>query len=225
MKLTLYPKTERHKPSQVVVTEKLDGSNLGIGYLSDYQLLVVAQRNNVFFLEDIDDLEEHKNKLYKGLYGWLKEHWDILNNIYPDSIVFGEWIGMGKIKYDFQNKWFVFAKAILEVEGRDSLFLDKTADIYSCRAGSIGVRKIDYTLDYLKFPFGGEIPDFISCVPLVDKLSDYPTKETLDKLYDDYAEMIERPVEGFVVNHQNSIVKYVRHKNGKPTAHTEGNQK
>jgi len=217
LKKTLYPKTQRVSNNKAVVTEKLDGSNLGIGVLEDVNCLVVAQRNHVFFLQDIEDLEGYKDKLYKGLYGWLREHWQHLSAIHPNSVVFGEWIGMGKIKYDFENKWHIFAKGILECELRDGVYWKKKLELIE----DASVRKIDYTLENLVYPFGGAVPDFITTVPLVDVFDIYPTKEQLDDLYAQYEDLVGRKVEGMIVNHQNNISKYARYKNGKPQEHSE----
>lgn len=46
-----------------------------------------------------------------------------------------------------------------------------------------------------------------------------PDKNKLDELYDNYCKKTNRNVEGFVVNYENRITKYVRMKNGKLTEH------
>ena len=48
-----------------------------------------------------------------------------------------------------------------------------------------------------------------------------PTKEELDKLYADYSNLVNRKVEGLIVNFNNNILKYVRFKNGKEEEHHE----
>ena len=75
--------------------------------------LLIAQRNYVF---NIDEIEENKGRLYDGLFGWLQEHGeDLTNRLIEGSGFFGEWIGMGKIKYNFFNKKvYMFAKANYE---------------------------------------------------------------------------------------------------------------
>lgn len=76
IKKTLYPKTERVKicnKNVCQITEKLDGSNLCIFKLND--TLHIAQRNNIY---TINDLEEAKDIIYKGLYAWLLENKDNL---------------------------------------------------------------------------------------------------------------------------------------------------
>lgn len=70
IKKTLYPKTKRVKfKNRVVITEKLDGSN--IGFFKVNGELVIAQRNNIFL---VSELEENKGMLYKGLKGWIEEN-------------------------------------------------------------------------------------------------------------------------------------------------------
>ena len=64
IKKEIYPKTKRVScmGDKVELTEKLDGSNLVIFKKNDE--LYIAQRNNIF---KINELEENKDKLYKGL--------------------------------------------------------------------------------------------------------------------------------------------------------------
>lgn len=70
IKKTLYPKTKRIQyKNRVVITEKLDGSN--IGFFKVNGDLIIAQRNNIFL---INELEENKQMLYRGLKGWLDEY-------------------------------------------------------------------------------------------------------------------------------------------------------
>lgn len=190
-KRTLYPKTERLTTNipKITITEKLDGSNLGLFKLDGK--LVVAQRNYLFTYPnpDID---------YKGLQWWLAEHADdLLENLHEGAGVFGEWIGMGRIKYGetLDKRFYIFAKVNIEEDFKlKNLYYDPTLFIY---------------------PFKDqEIPEYIGVVPLVAKAVEYPTKDYLDALYDEYVEEVNRPVEGFVINNNNSIKKYVRYKNG-----------
>ena len=107
----IYPKTKRIPLSNTIyVTEKIDGSNLGLFNLNDK--LYIAQRGLVF---SIDEIEEIKDKMYRGLYAWLKENAENikLNN---NSCIFGEWLGMGQIKYGeiFNEKLLMFAKANID---------------------------------------------------------------------------------------------------------------
>lgn len=67
-KKTLYPKTRRvNLKNNIVITEKLDGSN--IGFFKVNGELLIAQRNLVFTQEELK-----KEISYKGLQGWLNEH-------------------------------------------------------------------------------------------------------------------------------------------------------
>lgn len=75
VKKEIYPKTQRVKciGANMQITEKLDGSNLVLFKLNNE--LHFAQRNNIF---NINELAEVKDKLYKGLYQWLLDHKEIL---------------------------------------------------------------------------------------------------------------------------------------------------
>ena len=63
------------------------------------------------------------------------------------------------------------------------------------------------------------IPKFIGVVPEVVELNVLPNKEYLDSIYEKYCKKVNRNVEGFVVNYNNIISKYVRMKNGKLKEH------
>jgi hypothetical protein len=161
---------------------------------------MIKKRNNIFRLTEID---EEQKKLYKGLYQWLKDNGeDLQNRLHEGSGFFAEWIGMGQIKYDFNTRVFMFAKANIDDE--------------------MNVYNIYYDLELLKYPFiDAEVPEYVKLVPQVDSLELYPNIEFLDQLYDEYCEFIERNVEGFII-HQNGVIKkYVRMKNGKLQAHKE----
>ena len=101
IKKTLYPKTKRVQyKNRVVITEKLDVSN--IGFFKVNGELVIAQRNNILLMSE---LEENKQMLYKGLKSWIDENGeDLKNRLMEGSGLFGEWIGMGKIKYPDLDK-------------------------------------------------------------------------------------------------------------------------
>lgn len=202
MKITLYPKTTRIKDPTYQVVEKLDGSNLGLFNLNGR--LLIAQRNRAYFLSEIDDVEY---SLYGGLYDYLVENGeDLLSRLYEGSGFFGEWIGMGQIKYKgaLDKKLYMFVKANI-----------KTLD-----GGGLEVYNIYWDRSLHKYPFvGQEIPE---CVGQPALISEEPTVdiESLDKLYDSYLEEVGRPVEGFIVMSQNgSITKYVRNKRGKIGPH------
>lgn len=195
----IYPKTKRIPLSNTIyVTEKIDGSNLGLFNLNDK--LYIAQRGLVF---SIDEIEEAKSKMYKGLYSWLKENAENikLNN---NSCIFGEWLGMGQIKYGeiFNEKLLMFAKANVDDE--------------------FSVTNLNYDHNLFKYSFTNEgRPTFIGVVPTAAVLNKMPTKEELDKLYVDYSNLVNRKVEGLIVNFNNNILKYVRFKNGKEEDHRE----
>ena len=194
MKLSLYPKTTRIGTSKrgVVLTEKLDGSNLG--FFSTPDGLLIAQRNHAFYLHE---LEEIKGKLYKGLYGWLVENGkDLEASLYEGSGVFGEWIGMGQLKYThLDKKFYMFAKARLK---------------------NLTASNIMYAPDLLKYAFTAQVaPDYIGTVRIVAEAKETPTIKALNELYaeesvGDRAENIE----GFIIiTDPYTVKKYVRRKN------------
>ena len=198
IKKEIYPKTKRVSCDgfKVEITEKLDGSNLCIFKKDD--VLYVAQRKTIL---SFDEIHEHQKSLYKGLYQWLLDNHESLNKIRNNSVVCGEWIGMGKLKYqDFDKRFFMFAKANIDDDFK--LF------------------NIIYYHDFFIYPFEDCIvPECIGVVPVVATLSTVPIKEELDEMYEIYTKEADRNVEGFVVNFNNSITKYVRMKNGKLTDH------
>lgn len=199
IKKTLYPKTKRVKfKNRVVITEKLDGSN--IGFFKVNGELVIAQRNNIFL---VSELEENKGMLYKGLKGWIEENGeDLKNRLIEGSGFFGEWIGMGQIKYpDLDKKVYMFAKANYDKEEIKNLYYDH---------------------ELFKYPFENqEIPEYIGIVPVVEQRESIPDVETLDYLYELYKIKTNRNVEGFIIAQNNNVNKYVRMKNGKLQAHHE----
>ncbi len=202
---TLYPKTERigNEKTKVFLTEKLDGSNLCFANVGGR--LLVAQRNNYFFYDDVES--EDKKKFYKGLGSWLEQHHEeLLSSIYEGSVVCGEWIGMGKISYKLDKRFYAFAKARVEWKEGD---YDPT------------FVKINYNPEFLKYAFNEqEFPSFVGQVPLAYELEEVPTVEKLDKLYDEYISKAGTNVEGFVITINNeTIKKYVRFKDGKMSPH------
>ena len=200
IKKEIYPKTKRVscKGDKVYITEKLDGSNLV--FFKKNEEIYVAQRSNIF---KINELEENKDKLYKGLYQWLNDNKDFLNDLHEGSAICGEWLGMGCLKYsvdEFDKKWYMFAKANI----------DDDFNLYN----------LIYNHDLFIYPFQSqEIPKCIGIVPEVAELNVLPNKEHLDSLYEKYCNKVNRNVEGFVVNYKNIITKYVRMKNGKLREH------
>ena len=202
IKKEIYPKTKRVKLAggKVYVTEKLDGSNLC--FFKKDEEMYIAQRNSIY---KFSELEENKDKLYKGLYQWIEDNKEALNDIYNGAVICGEWLGMGKLKYDvgeFDKRWYMFAKANINDDFQlYNLIYDHSLFIY---------------------PFQSqEIPKCIGVVPEVAELNVLPNKEHLDSLYEKYRAKVNRDVEGFVVNYNNIINKYVRMKNGKIQDHHE----
>lgn len=197
LKKTLYPKTKRVKlENKVVITEKLDGSN--IGFFKVNGELAIAQRNNIFL---ISELKENKQKLYRGLMAWLEEHGeDLKNKLIEGSGFFGEWMGMGKLKYpDLDKKVYMFAKANYD-------------------KGEIKI--LYYEHELFKYPFENQqIPEYVGIVPVVEERSYYPNIEELNYIYENYK--VDRNVEGFIIAQNNNVNKYVRMKNGKLQDHHE----
>ncbi len=197
IKKEIYPKTKRVscKGDKVYLTEKLDGSNLVFFKKNDE--LYIAQRKTIF---KISELKEVKDILYKGLYQWLIENKDYLEEqLINNSAICGEWLGMGKLKYDigeFDKRWYMFAKANIDDE--------------------FNLYNLIYEHDLFKYPFiNQELPKFMGVVPEVVELQNLPNKEQLDKIYEKYTNSVKRDVEGFVINYKNIVTKYVRMKNGK----------
>jgi len=201
IKKEIYPKTQRVicEGAKIQITEKLDGSNLVIFKLNEE--LYIAQRNNIF---EFSELIINSDRLYKGLLQWLLDHKEELQEeLYEGSALCGEWLGMGKLKYDvgeFDQRFYMFAKArVTEKFELDNIIYDHELFIY---------------------PFNSQkIPSFIGVVPVVKEINNIPNKEQLDSIYEKYVEKVGRPVEGFVVNYDNRVTKYVRMKNGKLQEH------
>lgn len=232
LKKTLYPKTKRvgSTMSQVVITEKLDGSNLGLFRRGDE--LIIAQRNNVFQFNPVTgQTNMTKNNTYKGLIGWLEENGRaLLENLHDGAGVFGEWIGMGKINYSsrLDKRFYIFAKANIK---------------FGEMSGNLEVYNIYYDHTLFIYPFiNQEIPSFMGVVPKVWEGNEFPQLDFLDKLYLEYTYFeannmprvktikydydlentvphLPKKVEGFIINNNNVIQKYVRFKNGKLTDH------
>lgn len=225
-KKTLYPKTKRiGSKEKVVITEKLDGSNLGI-FKIDGELLI-AQRNNTFIWRPGIEVEkEESSKIYKGLLEWLNTYGEhLINSMYEGSGMFGEWIAMGKINYSnrLDKRFYIFAKANLNE--------------------NLEVTNIIYNIDLFIYPFIDQvIPDYIGVVPVVLKTDTMPNVADLDNLYFKYVlslnehtvtstheetklvdgtkavlidiNTLENKSEGFIINNNNTITKYVRLKGG-----------
>lgn len=209
IKKEIYPKTKRIPMigATVQLTEKLDGSNLVFFKYEDG--LYIAQRKNIYSLSELEDAREI---CYKGLYQWLKENGEYLQeHLHNNSAICGEWLGMGNLKYDvgeFDKRWYMFAKANI----------DDGFNLYN----------LNYNHDLFIYPFDDQtIPSFIGIVPVVCELHNLPNKEQLDKIYDKYAleQHSDRKVEGFVVNCNNMVNKYVRMKNGQLVEYSDTEHK
>jgi len=188
MQKTLYPKTKRISDSNIIITEKLDGSNLWIFKLN--WEIIIAQRNNVLKLSELNS-----KQCYKWLYQRIHEN---TLDIYEWSWVFGERIWMWAIKYNFDKRFYIFAKARISEDYEVSL--------------------IQY--ENLQYAFNDQIiPDCIWLVPVVQEITINPTISYLDTLYDIYKEKVWRNVEWFIINNQWNIIKYVRYKDWKLTEH------
>lgn len=206
IKKEIYPKTKRVSVmgDKIVITEKLDGSNLVIFKKDDE--LYIAQRNNIF---KFSELEEMKDKLYKGLYQWLLDNKEYLYNLNNHSAICGEWIGMGQIKYpvdEFYKRYYMFAKANIDDE--------------------FNLYNLIYEHELFMYPFESlQIPSCIGVVPVVTILSILPNKEYLDSIYEKYSNKVGRKVEGLVIDFRNNIAKYVRMKNGKLVEYSDNDHK
>ena len=205
LKKTLYPKTKRIAEfnSKVTITEKLDGSNLTLFKL--HGELHIAQRNYIFSLSDITAVKNPNKDLYKGLVGWLTLNAaDLENDLHEGACICGEWLGMGKLKYGetFNSRFLQFAKANVDTD--------------------MNIRNIVYSKELFKWSFVSKLqPEYISEVPTVKETHTVPTINYLDSLYTEYCDEVARDVEGFVITVNNSVMKYVRMKNGKLTDHRD----
>ncbi len=203
IKKEIYPKTPRVKITgeKICITEKLDGSNLVI--FKKNQTLYIAQRKNIMA---IDEIEDNKDILYKGLYEWLCNYKESLAILLQEGrALCGEWLGMGQIKYDigdFDKRYYMFAKANIDDEFK----------LYN-----LNYNHDDFIYSFMEL----EIPIFIGVVPVVTYLNVLPNKRHLDSLYEKYVTSVKRNVEGFVISYRNNICKYVRMKNGKMQEHYE----
>lgn len=208
IKKEIYPKTKRIAIDgfKIQLTEKLDGSNLAI-FKKD-EKVYIAQRKNIYSLEE---LEEAKNIIYKGLYEWLKTNGEYLKeHLMNNSCLCGEWLGMGQIKYtidEFDKRFYMFAKANV----------DDDFNLYN----------IMYEHNLFIYPFDNqEMPKFIGEVPIISDIKVAPDKKMLDSIYSKYCEKVgNRNVEGIVINCNNLITKYVRMKSGKLIEYSDNDHK
>ena len=204
MKKQIYPKTKRLSlKAKTEITEKIDGSNIGIFKLPTGKLLI-ATRNFVYLEDEVSKIS------LKGFNGWFEENKEELKEkIHEGSGFFGEWLGSGLIKYNFRTRLLIFAKARINED-------------YSKSEADYNITNLYYNHDLIQYCFkDGELPKNIEKVPVVVTLDTIPTVEELDKIYKEYSEKENRIVEGFIINNNNNVLKYVRYKNGKPSEHKE----
>lgn len=204
VKTTIYGKTKRLGAvnSKHVITEKLDGAN--IAFFKYEGGLHVAQRNTIFMPRELNDSLACAS-MYKGLFGWLQDYGPLLEeDLQPNACIHGEWIGMGCLGYGDEFKRFVqFAKS--NIQRIDGVF--STKNVY-------------YDHELFKWSYVSQAqPEFIESVPIIAEVDVTPDKFYLDHLYLNYTMDLERNCEGFIVNTNNTIVKYVRMKNGTLTEH------
>ena len=208
IKKEIYPKTKRISIDEfkIQLTEKLDGSNMTIFKKDDK--VYIAQRKNIFAL---DEVEEARSILYKGLYEWLKANGEYLQeHLLNNSCICGEWLGMGTLKYtidEFDKRLYMFAKANI----------DEDFNLYN----------LIYEHALFKYPFDNqEIPNFIGEVPVICDIYAIPNKAMLDSIYKKYCEKVGgRNVEGIVINCNNQVTKYVRMKSGKLVEYSDTDHK
>lgn len=196
IKKKLYGSTFRFKRDEVtILTEKIDGSNLVFFKLHD--TLHIAERKTIFTLDELHMIE------YGGLRDWLKEHGkDLEESLVENAAIIGEWIGMGRLKYDFSERFMQFAKA----------------NIYD----DLDLVNVRYEEDLFQHSFKGKnVPVFIGRVPVVGGYETSLTLDELNAIYDSYLRQVGRPVEGFIVNTYGNIRKYVRNKRGRLEDHME----
>ncbi|WP_276905509.1 RNA ligase family protein [Faecalibaculum rodentium] len=211
IKRTLYPETPRtpEKLDNVIITEKMDGANLTI--LKYNGELFIAQRNSIF---NKDEVFGDGNIGYRGLKGWAREHWEWLDKYLNDNTALcGEWMAETAKSYPpevVHKKFYVFATAKVMPGMNLNDF-----DYYREHVGdAFGISKEFLDLNWLGF------------VPTAGRLYKFPDKEELDELYEKYCKYVGgRKVEGFVINVNNMIFKYVRMKNGKIIEYSQTGRK
>lgn len=211
IKRTLYPETPRipEKTNNCVVTEKMDGENLTI--LKYNGELLIAQRNKIF---NKDEVFGDGNIGYKGLKGWAREHWEWFDMYLNDNTALcGEWMAGRAKSYPpevVDKKFYIFA----------------TAKVMP----GLNLWDFDYYREHVDnaFRISEEFLDlnWLGFVPFAAICTAFPSKEDLDEFYDEYCEDVGgRKVEGFVINTNNMIHKYVRMKNGEVVEYSQTGRK
>lgn len=168
----------------------------------------MATRNNILSVADEKDFIKSKiESSYTSILNFLEKYetW-LTENIYEGSSIIGEWTRNERyIDLIEKSRFVMFGKARVEL-------FKETNDFK--------ISNLVYNQSLLKYAFNEqEIPDFINLVPLVETSSEYLTVEKLDELYDEYCKKVDRLVEGFVINYNGEITKYVRLKKGKLKPH------
>lgn len=184
----LYPRTNRtgKEKTNWQITEKLDGSNIGFFVLEGE--LYVVQRNRVYKAKDVDEY---------GTYPALKEFLEntsLEKDIYEGTVIFGEWIAQGRLKYDVDKfgRFHMFAK------GRINPAITEVSNLV-------------YRRELLMYAFNNqEIPCYVNLVPFISESDFKPSVETLDYIYDSYLESLDRECEGFIISDGTRVEKYVR---------------
>lgn len=193
MKKTLYPKTLRIDWDKVVITEKLDGSNLWI--FKAWWEIYFAQRNHVLRFNELT-----KQNAYKWLIGWANENIKELMTLNEGSMVFWEWIWMGHLSYNLDKRFYIFAKANVD-ENLDAI-------------------KINYDRSLFIYPFENQnIPDCMWVVKKIEETSAVPSISYLDELYETYSKKEWRNIEWFIIIYWWGVKKYVRMKDGNLSKH------
>lgn len=210
---SLYPKTTRIA-NLCEITEKIDGSNIQFFVINSE--LYMATRENIISIKDNENMDWISKKIessYTGITEFILKYREFLtNNIYEGSSIIGEWTRNERYSALIPNSRFLmFAKGRVEMI---------TSMQPLKREIDFKLTNIVYNQGLLKYAFNEQcIPSFIELVPLVATSSEYLTIEKLDELYDEYCAKVDRKVEGFVINYNGSITKYVRLKGKKLQPH------
>lgn len=213
----LYPSTKRFGGKEKhVITEKMDGSNLMFFKLDGE--LFVGKRSSFAKVQHVMESDFG----IKGLKGWLEIHGeDLKNSLNEGSVICGEWLAMGRLKYPFTEKkrFHMFAKANFKFNTQKEVYNEETQKVEKATKKVdqiIELQNILYKHELFGFCFeDGEIPEFINVVPVIAELDNMPTLAELNVLYERYVNEVDRHVEGFIImGNATQITKYVRNKNG-----------
>lgn len=189
-KKTMYPKTLRVSNESYFVTEKIDGSNLGLAKVNGE--LLIFTRNNILTTDESLD--------YPGLRLFLDTYQDqVLDFLVDDTVIFGEWLGQGRIKYkvdkqDMSKRFYAFA-----IAGLTEDFMETEGTRF---------RYMKYVHE---FPQNlGEQPEWLNYAPFLGKTS---TLEEAQELYEPISRLDNESVsEGIVIVNGNNPMKLVMNK-------------